>query len=100
MDTTVGGERRQEYFSINEYDYGDAKKRAQALNDKWRALAEEHNLIHRLNDMWLPNQVCIGLTADIERRARILNSGSPVAPAIPRCFQYLSGTEEVQKDSV
>ena len=76
VDTTVGGERWQEYFSINEYEYGDAKKRAQALNDKWRALAEEHNLIHRLNDMWLPNQVCIGLTADIERRARILNSGA------------------------
>ena len=52
------------------------KKRAQALNDQWRALAEEHNLIHRFNDMWLTNQICIGLTADIERRARILKSGS------------------------
>ena len=75
VDTTVGGERCQEYFSIKEYDYQDAKDKAHALNDEWRAIAKEHNLIHRLQDMWLSNQICIGLTADIARRARILVSG-------------------------
>ena len=75
VDTTVGGERWQEYFSINEYDYEDAKQRAHALNDEWRAIAEEHNLIHRLQDMWLQNQICIGLMAQLKRNTYTTDDG-------------------------
>ena len=48
VDTTIAGERYQEYFSLRFIPYKIAKRRAHELNERWLSVQKEHNDIDRL----------------------------------------------------
>ena len=48
VDTTIGGKRYQEYYSIQAYGWDLAEEHAYNLNDKWRKRAEKFNKQNRI----------------------------------------------------
>ena len=75
VDTTIDGKRYQEYFSLNHFSHNQAKRLANALNDKYRKKAEEKNRYNRIYGKLKKNQIAKGLTAAIIREKKYSKDG-------------------------